>query len=70
MTDEEFREKLISAINYVVGGQLSGPSGLEGLAMAMGGSDFVTRQSSVAASLDRVADAIESLAEAVREHKP
>jgi hypothetical protein len=64
MSDEEFRAQLISAINYMTGGQLSGPSGLELLAMALSGRD-----GNVASSIDRVAEAIDGLSEAVRERK-
>ena len=67
MSDEEFREKLIDCLRFIGGGQLSGPSGLEGLAIALGGEDFITRKESlanavyaVAAALDRIADHLEA----------
>lgn len=67
MTDEEFRAKLIDVLKFIGGGQFSGPSGLEGLAMALGGEDFIGRKESlanavyaVAAALDRIADHLEA----------
>ncbi len=67
MDEDEYRDKLIGALQFIAGGQISGPSGLEGLAMAIAGEDFNGRGQSlagavyaVAAALDRIADAIEA----------
>lgn len=67
MTDEEFRSKLIDALQFIGGGQLHGPSGLEGLAMSIAGDNFIGGKKdltaavyAVAAALDRIADHLEA----------
>jgi hypothetical protein len=65
--EDEFRERLIDALRFLGGGQLHGPSGLEGLSMAIAGSRFVEQSEqnvassiyAVAAALERIADALE-----------
>jgi hypothetical protein len=63
MTDKEFREKLIDALRFIGGGELSGPSGLEGLAMAMAGKDFITRENDITSALYAIAGALERIAD-------
>lgn len=67
VTDNEFRQKLIDVLQSMAGGQLHGPSGLEGLAMAMAGAHFVEQDEqnlasaiyAVSGALERIADALE-----------
>lgn len=63
MTDEEFREKLVDALRFIGGGQGSGPSGLEGLAMAFAGDDFVTRKENITSALYAIASALDRIAD-------
>jgi hypothetical protein len=60
MTEEQY-DALIAAVRAIAHGPVSGPTGLELVAVAMSR----TEDASVAASLDRVASAIERLADAV-----
>lgn len=67
MTDAQFREALIDALHEIAGGKVRGPSGLEGIGMALAGDDFISRKESlasavyaVAAALDRIAQHLES----------
>ena len=59
MTDDPLTD-LIAAVRAIAHGPTSGPTGLELVAMALAG-----RGGSVAESLDRIANAIERLAEVI-----
>jgi hypothetical protein len=66
MTEDEFRDQLIDALRSMAGGQLSGPSGLEGLAMAVAGSHSVGQgEQNVASAIYAVAGALERIADAL-----
>ncbi len=58
---------LVRAIRAIASGGGNGPDGLEAVAMALAGDDFVRRRTSVAQSIDHLADAVGELAEAIRE---
>lgn len=66
LTSDEKWEQLITVLHEIAGGRLHGPSGLEGLAISLGGKGL---SSSVADGLHAVAEAIGDLANAVRESK-
>lgn len=64
MTEEEYREQMIAALKFIGGGEISGPSGLEGIAMALAGEGLKSPVAgglyAIAAALDRIADALEA----------
>lgn len=63
MNDEEYREAVIEALHEIAGGKLRGPSGLEGIAIAMAGEALRTplgpALEAIASALDRIATALE-----------
>jgi hypothetical protein len=61
MTDDQC-ERLILAITKIAHGDVNGPTGLEGLAMALSGQGL---SGSIAGSLSEIACAISELAESV-----
>lgn len=66
---DELTRELISAVRSISHGGSEGPLGLEMLSMALdGGSTGDVIPTAVGPALHRIADAIEDLASAVREH--
>jgi hypothetical protein len=61
--DEDQFERLLGVIELMAGGKQSGPSGLEALAMAIAGDDFITRKQSLAGAIEAVASALERIAD-------
>lgn len=63
MTEEQ-TDKLIYAIESIAGGHLHGPTGLEGVAMALAGQqlhyDVGSALHAVASALERIANAMEA----------
>jgi hypothetical protein len=65
---DEHVEAMIEAVCLLSRGNMSGPRGLEAVTMALCG-EGIPGHNNVASSLDRIADALESVADAIRERK-
>ena len=63
MTEDEFREELCRCLEGVVVGGLAGPTGFEGLSVAIAGSDFLQQRRSLASAIESVADALNRIAD-------
>ena len=73
MNDDQI-ESLISAIKSISHGSISGPAGLEGLAMSIAGEGAIGHNSlrqavlEVACSLTEISRSLDSVAEAIANH--